>query len=51
MLGGYLFTLAKNRQLWDREGESFRKRKSFDKLGARGFGLKAACSGALLEKV
>ena len=31
MIASDLFTLAKNRQLWDREGESFRKRKSFDK--------------------
>ena len=46
-----MFTLPKTRHLWDRKGESLLKRKSFDKLGARGFGLKAACSGALLEIV
>ena len=34
MLDVYLFTLPKTRQIWDREGESFRKRKSFDKRGA-----------------
>ena len=49
--GGSLFTLLKTRHLWDRKGESLLKRKSFDKLGARGFGLKAACSGAQSGKI
>ena len=35
----------------DREGERYAEAISLDKLGARGFGLKAACSGALLEIV
>ena len=45
------FTLLKTRHFWDQKGEIFIKVNNFDKRGAFGFGLKAACSGALLGKI